>query len=253
MANYGSGMEGGGRAALEATFGALWSEWLGLNPARIPDEERFAVLEREVASLVERGEWESGPADLLSVLGRHYDELFHNSMIAWLAEPAARHGLGRGFIVRLLERLWPGEGLASAGPVTTYTEVMNSGVGIDGTTQLASRADIVIRADSLIVVVETKVSAGEQPDQCERLYWSWVGKAQDVRWVFLTPSGVRPTTAKSDAAKLAWVTMSFGDVRGALLDAVQASPERDRHLGRQTALQYLATLESHATFTGGAA
>jgi hypothetical protein len=238
---------------LEARYALLWSEWLALGPPAVSDLRQFVELEREVADLVELGQWESGPADLLSVLGRHGDELFHSSLIAWLAQPAARHGLGRQFVVRLFDRLWPGEMLAATGPVTTDTEVTNSGTGEDGHTQLASRADVIIRADNLVVVIENKVWAGEQPDQCERLYRSWVGEAQDVRWLFLTPNGVAPTTAVSDAAKRAWCRVSYLDIRAALSDALDAAPNREGHLGRATARQYLATLDAHTTFTGGAA
>ncbi len=145
----------GEQMELEAQYALLWSEWLALSPLAVSDLQQFDELEREVADLVEKGEWESGPADLLSVLGRHGDELFHSSLIAWLVRPAARHRLGRQFVVRLFDRLWPGEALAATSPVTADTEVTNSGPGDDGQTQLASRADVVIRADNLVVVTTT--------------------------------------------------------------------------------------------------
>ena len=39
--------------------------------------------------------------------------------------------------------------------------------------RVEARADIVVQGDGLIVVIENKLDAGEQPEQCERLYWSW--------------------------------------------------------------------------------
>lgn len=237
-------------AVIEERFAALMSEWVLASAPKIPDEGLFGRLEEEAAALLADGKWESGPEDLLSVLGRHGDELFHSAMIAWLARPAGRHGLGRSFVTRLLERCWPGENLTLSGPISVETEVTNSGLSTDGAMHSA-RADIIVRADGLIVVIENKVGAEEGVQQCERLYWSWAGKAPDVRWVFLSPSGLEPKSVDPARAR-AWTTLTYRDVREALVGALsQAGDDRPGHLGRATVRQYLATLDAHQTFTGG--
>jgi hypothetical protein len=225
-------------------FEAVRAEWLAINRLPPLDEERFAAVKREASALVDAGHWTSGPQDMLRVIGRHRDELIHSRLIAWLLVPTNRHALGRAFAIGFADHHWPGESLLSSGPVVVETEV--PGAGLDESGQMrAARADIVVRGDSVTVVIENKVGASEQPAQCERLYWAWAGEPGDTRWVFLTPSGRPPSTAVSDAAKGAWRTMSYSELRAIFGAAVNAAAPNATS-GRATAIQYLVTLMGRA-------
>jgi PD-(D/E)XK nuclease superfamily len=232
----------------EARFIALAAEWRALNaPLPAPSEGRFAELRAEAQAIRTAGRWVSGPADLLTILRRHRDELFHSRLLGWLLGPTGRHGLGDRFLGAFLDEIWPGEGLAEdPGTVEIDLEVTRSGAS-DATGEiLESRADIVIHLESLVVVIENKLDAGEQADQCERVYWSWVHDPVDVRWIFLTPSGHPATSASSPEARSAWRTASYSQVRRALATALAAAPDAPAEGGRASALQYLATLAAQA-------
>lgn len=223
-------------------FKQVQAEWHALHTLSPVSLERFALVKRQADALVDQGLWVSGPPDMLRVLRRHRDELFHSRLLAWLIVPTNRHALGRAFLVGLADRLWPEEGLLRSGPVTVETEV--PGEGVDESGQLrAAIADIVIRGDDATIIIENKVDAGEQPNQCERLYWAFASHEDggDVRWVFLTPSGRAPRTAPREPALSAWRTMGYGEVRD-ILDAAIRAASANNTTGRSTATQYLATL-----------
>lgn len=224
----------------QARFEGIRAEWLAITQLPPPDFERFEQVKGEADSLVDAGLWTSGPADMLSVLGRQRDELMHSRLIGWLLVPTNRHGLGRTFLTGFLDHVWPGEGLLRSGPVFVETEAVGSALDDVGR-QREARADIVLRGDGLTVLIENKLDAGEQPEQCERLYWAWAAEPGETRWVFLTPTGRAPVTATSDAAKTAWRAMSYEELRGIIATAIEnaaASPTT----GRATAMQYLASL-----------
>lgn len=224
----------------QARFDQVRAEWLAISRMPALDLKRFAQIKSEADALAESGAWDSGPSDMLSVLGRERDELLHSRLIAWLLVPNHHHGLGRGVLAGFLDALWPGDGLMRSGPVTAELEVPGAGIDEDGRLREA-RADIVLRGDGVTVVVENKLDAGEQPDQCERLYWAFAGEPGEVRWVFLTPSGREPVTAKSPAAIDSWRSIGYRDLRG-IVDAAIADARANSSAGRATAAQYLETL-----------
>ena len=224
----------------EARFAAVRNEWLAITQLPAPDPDQFSQVKREADALVNAGLWTSGPSDMLSVLGRQRDELMHSRLIGWLLVPTNRHGLGRAFLTGFLDHLWPGEALLRSGPVFVDTEETGSALDNAGR-QRDARADLVLRGDGLTVLIENKLDAGEQPEQCERLYWAWATAPGEKRWVFLTPQGRPPVTATSDAARSAWQTMSYADIRQIVAAALQSAPASST-TGRATANQYLASL-----------
>jgi hypothetical protein len=128
----------------------------------------------------------------------------------------------------------------STGPIVVETEV--TGAGIDETDRTReARADIILRGGGLTVLIENKLDAGEQPDQCERQYWAWVNEPGEARWVFLTPHGRPPVTATSAQAKAAWRALGYANVRDALAYSLDDRAARTS-AGRDTARQYLETL-----------
>jgi hypothetical protein len=228
-------------AAIDLTrYDEVRREWLAISARPPIDQERFATAQREADALVAAGRWVSGPSDMLTVLGRQRDELLHSRLIAWLLVPTNRHGMGRAALAGFLDALWPGDGLMRSGPVSANLEVPGSGLDADGRLHEA-RADVVLRGDGVTVVIENKVDAGEQPAQCERLYWAWAGEPGDTRWVYLTPTGRPPVTTSSPAAAAAWRSMSYAELR-TILEAAFATASSADPLGRATAGQYLETL-----------
>lgn len=239
--------------AAEERFAAVAADWAKLRGHRgAPSEQRFGEVRAEAHGLVSEGRWTSGPSDLLSVLGRQNDELTHSRMLAWLLTPTGRHGLGRRYLRAFLELAWPGEQLCESGLVSVGLEEVAQGVSDTTGETLESRADIVIHADAVTVVIENKVWAGEQPRQCERLYWSWIHQPTDARFLFLTPSGRPTTTTESDAASEGWHVVSYAQALGALEAVLAASDHPSAAAGRATANQYLATLRGHTALVGRA-
>ncbi len=221
-------------------FDAIRAEWLAMTRVPPLSNERFADVKREADGLIDAGLWTSGPSDLLSVLGRQRDELSHSRLIGWLLVPTNRHGLGRRFLIGFLDHLWPGEALLRSGPV--YVEIEATGSALDDAgTHRVARADIVLRGEGLTVLIENKLDAGEQSEQCERLFWAWAGEPGMTRWVFLTPTGRPPVTATSEAAKAAWRTMSYADLRDTVEWALGGAGS-PTSIGHSTATQYLASL-----------
>jgi hypothetical protein len=206
----------------------------------LPTEEAFAAVAADADALRAAGKWVSGPSDLLTLLGRHRDELFHSRLIGWLMRPSGQHQLGDRFLRAFFAEVLPG-----VAPVTRTVDVAleetREGVSAVTGEPVAARADLVLYLDGTMVVVENKVDAGEQANQCERLYWPWAADGVDTYWVFLSPSGRAPITANSDQAREAWRSMSYHQVRRALERALADADPRD-DTGRGSARQYLATL-----------
>jgi PD-(D/E)XK nuclease superfamily len=228
----------------EARLAQVRAEWLAITRQPAPDEGRFTELRREADAIVASGHWTSGPSDLLSILGRQRDELMHSRLIGWLLVPTNQHGLGRQFLHAFVDHLWPDDELLRSGPVFVETETSRWAADELGDIH-AARADVLLRGDGTTLVIENKLDAGEQPDQCERLYWAWADQPVQTRWVFLTPTGRGPVTANSLAARSAWRTMSYADLRDVLAEAVEASGPTSS-LGRSSVMQYLATLAGTA-------
>lgn len=225
----------------QGRFDEVRAEWLAITRPEPPDPGRFALVKQEADAIIDAGHWVSGPADLLSVLGRQRDELAHSRVIAWLLTPTGRHGLGRQFLRAVLDHVWPGEGLLQSDLVTVVTESTRSAAD-EGADLREARADIVVIGREATIVIENKVDAGEGFEQCERLYWSWADRPTETRWLFLSPNGRQPMTLSTRQARAAWRSLSYGDL-GRLLDKTLAvAGGAADAAGRSTAHQYLASI-----------
>ena len=225
---------------IASRFARVKAEWATLQMRALPDTSRFARVKAEADAIVAAGRWVSGPADVLSVLGKKRDELAHSRMVAWLVTPTGRHGLGPSFLRAVLDHVWPAEALLHSGFVSVQLEVTRSAVDDIGDAREA-RADIVLEGDGATIVIENKVDAEEGFDQCERLYWSWADQPTETRWLFLSPTGRAPVTATTDIARAAWQCMSYAQLHEALSTAIQEA-SGDASIGRATVMQYLASL-----------
>jgi hypothetical protein len=225
---------------LEQRYQELLSEWVAIG---VPDgaslvdrwERAFAEMKGEQVELADRGQWVSGRSDLLGVLGRGRREVHHTTILGWLLDPAMPHPLGTRFLERFLRRCCPWR--TFAGPELSSVRVRCEECREHG------RADLVVLADHLTVVVEAKVDHVERPRQCDDLYRDY-GDEPGIAFAFLTPDGARPTTATGAAAE-AFVTVSFTDVRddlrAALAEAGEAASSGPAH---GSVISYLQTLDA---------
>jgi hypothetical protein len=97
---------------------------------------------------------------MVDIFRKGNQELFHSSMIAWLLDPNAEHGLGWRFLRRFADKL------ADKGHPKLKEAIEFSPVGSVRTEApfLKSRYDIELRFGDVLVVVENKTkSIGEAP------------------------------------------------------------------------------------------
>ncbi|WP_433934976.1 PD-(D/E)XK nuclease family protein [Sorangium cellulosum] len=195
-------------------------------------ETQLAEIRAEQEALLRDGHWVAGPDDLLSILGQSRQDLYHSALLAWLLDPQGRHGFGSGFLEALLRRCTSDRPTAELNRARPALEVSKGKV----------RADIVVAGPGLYLVIENKVDAREQPQQCDQLYESF-GPEPGALFVFLSPSGRAPVTATGDARE-AFKTMSYADIAVMLRDALACAPGKGATAhGREVASNYLATLE----------
>ncbi|MCA9527972.1 MAG: PD-(D/E)XK nuclease family protein [Myxococcales bacterium] len=189
-------------------------------------EHRLSDMLAEQARIVEAGDWTTGRADLLAVVGRARRETIHCAVLAWLLNPVGAHGLGGRFLAALLRHLSVD---APSGLARTrcQTEVVGE----------LSRADLIVQAPDFLIVIEAKVDAIERPQQCADLRQDWQDDKGQVVFVFLTPTGRAPVTDDADA----FVHLSFVEVRAMLEAEVDALGGR-RTEGLPAVDTYLQTL-----------
>jgi hypothetical protein len=171
---------------------------------------------------------------LLGVIGRGRREVDHCAIIAWLLDPNAPHRLGTRFLRRFLHRCRPDR---TFGP----EELALVRVRCEECRE-HSRADIVVRADRLTVVVEAKIDHVERPSQCDDLFRDYDEDSGAV-FVFLTPHGSQPSTATGFATS-AFVCLSFRDVRDDVRAVVADAGEAMSCSGARLSIEcYLQTLD----------
>ena len=156
--------------------------------------------------------WLAGPSAFLDVVGLARDENTHSRMLAWLLQPTARHGLGCGFVRRLVVHC-AREAVPAAIAVrkVSFSEWRNG-----------READLVIRGREFTLVIESKIDAREQPAQCDDLYENFKGEVAPL-FLFLTPDGRKPSTATTLESQRAFKTLSWADIRVMLEDALRES------------------------------
>lgn len=195
-------------------------------------EEEFGKMTAEYFDLRDRGLWHRGPSDIFSILGRERRELYHSAMLAWLFDPLGPHGLGVGFLQAFLQESLPNCKLEQgSGSVEVRCEESRGDC----------RADVVVRADRFMVVIENKLDAVEGFEQCRRLHEAFCTDG-DVRFVFLSPSGRLPKTAMGESAN-AFVALSYLKLRMCLERVLNDTSDSPRTIGRESAWNYLTTLK----------
>lgn len=219
----------------ETEFARLLNDWKSTCASAPSDIEGWSralqAIAQEEHDLRERGAWVHGRDDFFGVVGIHRAEVKHSAMIAWLLDPCARHGLGTRFLAGVLRRSFPTDEFRNLVGARPECEV----------TRGDCRADIVIWMSDATIVVENKVDANEGRQQCDTLFERF-GADVGARFILLTPSGKRPESATGDAAE-AFASMSYGDVRAILADALATASAGQSPWGRRAAEDYLRTLQ----------
>lgn len=174
--------------------------------------EAMSVMQCQHDCLVSAGLWVTGPADFLDIIGLARHENTHSLMLAWLLNPTARHGLGCGLVRRLVEHC-----LGESVPAPMAVErVVFSHWRND------READLVVWGQNFTLIIENKVDAAEQPDQCDDLYENYKAEFAPL-FLFLTPDGRPPFTAATPAAQRAFKTLSWPALRAMLEAALNES------------------------------
>jgi hypothetical protein len=200
----------------------LWS-------SRIADMQ---LLQEELTRIQKDGGWLSGPESLMDVLAIEWLEVHHSRVIAWLLDPSGQHGLGDLFL-RSFVNASTGRDPGEVGQVSVNCEV---------TTADDRRADIVVWGPTFTIIIENKVSAGEQPHQCDDLYKNFRHEQNPV-FVFLTWLGTTPKTATGEA-KVAFQSLTYRELAQNLRVALEEKCVPGAS-ARNAAWDYLHTLEVH--------
>lgn len=188
----------------------------------------------EVATLKQEGKWVSGPADLMTIITRHRDELAHSSVVAWLLTPTGHHGLGTRLLRRILDAGWPP-------PTYVQPELNHVTVELERPGG-ERRADVVVDMGDVKLVIENKVDAAERDRQCEDLYLWASDTAPEVRFLLLSPLGRPPRSTSSQAAANAWRSLSYAGLAEAIRELIDE--DHVTTAGSDAVRQYLRAISS---------
>ena len=201
----------------EAHFRAMEREWGEISARRttalLADwHGDISLMRRQHDRLVADSLWLTGPSDFLDIIDLARNENTHSRMLAWLLNPTRRHGLG-GALVRRLVKHCTGkpapERLAVKG--VTFSHWRNG-----------READLVVWGETFTLVIENKIDACEQTDQCDDLYKNFK-KENKPLFLFLTPEGRKPCTAKTEGARCSFRTLSWRELRGMIEEELKQS------------------------------
>ena len=174
--------------------------------------EAMSEMQAQQDRLVSDGLWVTGPTDFLDIIGQARDENTHSRMLEWLLKPTGRHGLGCGLVRRLVERC---TGQPVSGPVAVRKVAFS-------VWRNEREADLVVWSENFTLIIENKVDAPEQPNQCDDLYQNFKNENAPL-FLFLTPDGRKPHTATTPDAQRAFQALSWPEVRAMLERALDES------------------------------
>ena len=221
----------------EAHFRAMEREWGEISARRTRVllanwHEAMSEMKHQHNRLVSGSQWVTGPRDFLDIIGRARDENTHSHMLEWLLNPTGRHGLVCGLVRRLVQhcsnRPAP---IPLAVRKVKFSQWRNH-----------READLVVWGEDFTLVIENKVNAIEEPDQCDDLYANFKNE-KGPRFLFLTPDGRKPSTATGDA-KSSFRTLSWPELRGMIEEELRESrPASGATLAVDVVRNYLRTLK----------
>ncbi len=217
------------------TMDRQWGEIADRRTRKLVAEwrEAMAVMRRRHDRLVSDGLWLTGPSDFLEIVGRARHENTHSLMLKWLLNPTARHGLGCGLVERLVEH-------CTGKPVSVPLTVRKVAFSVWRNNR---EADLVVWGRNFTLVIENKVDASEQANQCDDLYRNFKNENAPL-FVFLTPSGRKPHTATTPCSRRAFKTLSWPEIREMLEEALNKSRSATKAAGAVDIVRnYVRTLK----------
>ena len=194
----------------------------------------MSQMQRQHHRLVFDRLWVTGPADFLSIIGRARHENTHSLTLKWLLEPTGRHGLGCGLARRLVEHCTNKKAVPAPLAVrkVEFSKWRND-----------READLVVWGEVFTLVIENKIDADEQTDQCDDLYENFKNENAPL-FLFLTPDGRKPRTATTRNAKSSFRTLSWPEVRTMIETELRESRPTSRAAAAVDVVRnYLQTLK----------
>jgi hypothetical protein len=177
------------------------------------EHQQVLALEGLERRLMGEGRWSAGPATMFAALKLTGNEVLHCRMLAWLLDPLAPHGLGVKIVGDLLDHI-----AASGSEVVLPAERQIERTRlVTEEARGATRADLILYGTGWTVVIEAKLTAGEQPTQGERLATGW----PDAILVYLTPGG----RAMKTAGAAEWIPLRWAAIWTMVRDAYEAARE----------------------------
>ena len=222
----------------EAQFRAMEWKWGEISMRRtkaLLADWRGAVSEmrRQHDRLVFDGLWVTGPSDFLDIVGLARHENTHSRMLKWLLNPTGRHGLGCALVKRLLKHCNMNAGPASL----AVREVKFSQWRND------READLVVWGEDFTLVIENKIDAEEQPDQCDDLFTNFKNENAPL-FLFLTPDDRKPQTATTPGAQRSFRTLSWSRLREMIeMEMNKSRPASGATVSVDVVENYLRTLK----------
>ena len=195
--------------------------------------ETMTEMRRRQDRLISDGRWLTGPSDFLGIVGFTRHENTHCRILKWLLTPTAPHGLGCGLVERLVAH-------CTGEPVSTPLPVKKVAVS---EWRYGREADLVVWGSGFTLIIEAKVDASEQPSQCDDLYENFK-REQAPLFLFLTPDGRKPHSARTERSQRAFRTLSWPHFRAMLEEAMNKSrPPTGVAIAADVVRNYLRTLE----------
>lgn len=176
--------------------------------ALVIDNPQLDTLESRIAEF-----------NIFEAMGAVRQELRHSDFLAFLLNPAEKHGLGDAFLKRFLVCVLSE---AEAPPVPplkiSVTDLTDAIVERE-----SQHIDILIHdaASGLVCVIENKIYSGEHTNQLDRYLQSARHRFNEstIIPVFLTPDGIPPADEDSQ-----YIPFSYGQV-SAIMDHVRRANE----------------------------
>ncbi|MFH2122046.1 MAG: PD-(D/E)XK nuclease family protein [Pseudomonadota bacterium] len=137
-------------------------------------------------------------------------EVRNSYVLSWWLNPHESHGLGKTFLVRLLQFVNEKRPHILPCDVNNYCRV-----GVESTPagNWGNRVDIEIDADNFYVVIEVKINASSDKKQLERYCIDAAIKSQKTKrpWMllFLTRQGKNPLEGNQNVFSISWRDISF--------------------------------------------
>lgn len=201
----------------EANFREMECEWGEISAHRtrvLLAKWKGAMLEmkHQHDRLVSGSQWVTGPQDFLDIIGRARDENTHSRMLEWLLNPTGRHGLVCGLVRRLVEHC-----ANRSAPIPLAVRKVKFSLWRND-----READLVVWGKDFTLVIENKVDAKEEPGQCDDLYANFKNEKGPL-FLFLTPDGRKPCTARTMGAQSSFRTLSWPELRGMIEEELRKS------------------------------